>query len=178
MSESNEFQNKQVIMEGLPDVRSVEYQKLAPAYKTFSILSVVVSFGILFVIAGFSLLLSGQLNSIPRASLFILVFTLLFGFRLFIKYYGYGKKGYAIREHDVLYKSGIWWKRNVFIPKKRIQHVEIKKSPLEDAFDISRLLIFTAGGSGSDLVIPGLKPQIAEQLKENLMSKIHSDEEE
>jgi membrane protein YdbS with pleckstrin-like domain len=173
-----EFENKQVIFEGLPDVRKVDYQKLDPAYKTYALLSVVISFGILFVIIGFSLLISGQLSSFSRAALFLLAFALLFGIRLFIKYYGYGKKGYAIRQHDVLYKSGIWWKRNVFIPKKRIQHVEIKKTPLEDAFEICRLLIFTAGGSGSDLVIPGLKPIVAERLKENLMTKINSDEEE
>ena len=39
-------------------------------------------------------------------------------------------------------------------------------------------MIFTAGGSGSDLVIPGLEPDLAERLKTNLMSTIAHDQEE
>ncbi len=173
-----EFTNEELVPAYLPDAIEVEYNKLAPSYKTYSMVSASLGFALFSLAALFGLLFSGQLSGIFRMLSFIGVLFLLYMFRMFVKYYGYGKKGYAIRRHDVLYKSGIWWKRHVFIPKNRIQHVEIKKTPLEDVFGISRLMIFTAGGSGSDLVIPGLLPEVAERLKENLMEKIAHDQEE
>lgn len=174
----SDFQNEIIDPQVLPDVLEVSYSNLAKAYRTYSLVAATISFGVFFVITLTALLIAGQLGSIYRVLLFFLVMVFLYALRMFIKYYGYGKKGYAVRRHDVLYKSGIWWKRHIFIPKSRIQHVEIKKTPLEDIFGISRLLIFTAGGSGSDLVIPGLLPEVSSRLKENLMDKIAHDQEE
>ncbi len=178
MLEQNNFNNEALIPDWLPDASTVTYHKLSPSYKIYSLVNATLSFGFFFVIALVALLFAGELNSFNRVVSFIGVMILLYIIRMFIKYYGYGKKGYAFRRHDALYKSGIWWKRLVFIPKNRIQHVEIKKTPLEDLFGICRLMIFTAGGSGSDLVIPGLLPEVAERLKENLMEKIAHDQEE
>ena len=174
----SEFENEALSTDLLPDVLSIEYKKLAPSYKTYALVSTTITFGIIFLLALVILLFAGQLYSFYRIILFFAGFGVLYVARMIIRYYGYGKKGYAIRRHDVLYKSGIWWKRNIYIPKNRIQHVEIKKSPLEDIFGIARLKIFTAGGSGSDMVIPGLLPDVAQRLKENMMQKIADDQEE
>ena len=54
----------------------------------------------------------------------------------------------------------------------RIQHVSINRSVLDKWLALSTLKIFTAGGSGSDVKIPGLDPKIAEKLKEALAGKI------
>jgi membrane protein YdbS with pleckstrin-like domain len=178
MSHQNSFSNEEFYPDALPDALEVAYHKLNLSYKTYSLLSATIGFGIFFLITLFVLLIAGELNSFFRVMLFLTVMAVLYITRMFIKYYAYGKKGYAVRRHDVLFKSGIWWKRHVFVPKNRIQHVEIKKTPLEDMFNISRLLIYTAGGSGSDLVIPGLLPEVAERMKENLMEKIAHDQEE
>lgn len=172
------FTNEEMIPDYLPDAMDITYRKLDPSYKTYSMVNATIGFGIFSLILLFALLFSGELNSLYRLGLLLLGLLLLWFIRLAIKYYGYGKKGYVLRQHDILYKSGIWWKRHVFVPKNRIQHVEIKKTPLEDVFNLSRLLLFTAGGSGSDLTIPGLKPEVAERLKENLMKRVIDDEEE
>lgn len=172
------FQNDELIPDYLPDALDITYRKLDPAYKTYSMIRATIGFGIFSLVLLFALLFSGELNSLFRLGMLLLILLALYGVRMFIKYYGYGKKGYVLRRHDILYKSGIWWKRQVFVPKNRIQHVEIKKTPLEDVFDLSRLLLFTAGGSGSDLTIPGLRPEVAERLKENLMKRVVEDEEE
>ena len=178
MLHQNNFTNEEFYPNALPDALDVTYHKLNPSYKIYSLLSATISFGIFFVIVLIALLFAGELNSFFRVILFLSVMATLYVIRMFVKYYAYGKKGYALRRHDVLFKSGIWWKRHVFVPKNRIQHVEIKKTPLEDMFNISRLLIYTAGGSGSDLVIPGLLPEDAERMKEDLMEKIAHDQEE
>lgn len=178
MLPANNFINEQFYPDMLPDALDVSYHKLAPSYRTYSLISATIGFGFFFLLILVILMFAGEFYGLYRILGFFGVMAMFYVIRMVIKYYGYGKKGFAMRRHDVLYKSGILWKRNVFIPKSRIQHVEIKKTPLEDVFGICRLMVFTAGGSGSDLVIPGLFPDEAERMKENLMQRIADDQEE
>ncbi|WBL26916.1 PH domain-containing protein [Zunongwangia sp. HGR-M22] len=79
---------------------------------------------------------------------------------------------YAIREKDLIYKRGFLLSKSTVVSFNRIQHVSISRSLLDKWLDLSTLKIFTAGGSGSDVKIPGLDPIIAEKLKETLAGKI------
>ena len=172
------FINEQLEVDGFPSASEISFKALEPSYKTYSYLSVAILFGIIFLSTVLPLLFSGFFDSYNKILIYFGVFMVLLLLSLFIKNRAYGKKGYAIRTHDVIFKSGIWWKRKTFVPRNRIQHVEIKKSAMEDWFDISRLLIFTAGGSSSDLVIPGLHPDRAEKIKTFLMNKLTAANEE
>ena len=81
---------------------------------------------------------------------------------------------YAIRDKDILYKSGVFWQTVTAIPFNRIQHVEKSSTPLDRRFDIATLQLFTAGGSGGDLKIHGLSAQIAENLRVFIIGKVGS----
>ncbi len=59
----------------------------------------------------------------------------------------------------------------ITIPFNRIQHTEISRGPIERKYELSTLKIYTAGGSTSDLSIPGLEAEEAEQLKEFVAKK-------
>ncbi len=172
------FINNQINLHDIPTDAQVVYIPLDPNYRTMSLIQVGITFFILLIISSFALLLNAYFNSLSRVLIYFLVFFSLLALRLFVKYYGYGKKGYVVRQHDVLYKSGILWQVRVFIPKNRIQHIEIKKGPLEEIFDLRRLKIYTAGGSSSDLVIPGLREDTAEELKSFILTKSSSFGEE
>lgn len=80
--------------------------------------------------------------------------------------------GYAIRDQDILYKSGVFWHTLTAIPFNRIQHVEKSSTPLDRRFEIASLQLFTAGGSGGDLKIHGLPAEIAEQLRVFILDKV------
>ena len=54
------------------------------------------------------------------------------------------------------------------IPFNRIQHISTSVGILDKFFKIANLNIFTAGGSGSDINIPGLTPEIAARLKDKI----------
>jgi len=88
------------------------------------------------------------------------------------------KKGYAVRERDMLYKSGVFWRTVTAIPFNRIQHVEKSSTPLDRRFGIASLQIFTAGGSGGDLKIHGLSTKTAEKLRFFILEKIGSSVEQ
>ena len=80
--------------------------------------------------------------------------------------------GYAIRDKDIIYKSGVFWHTVTAIPFNRIQHVEKSSTPLDRRFGIASLQLFTAGGSGGDLKIHGLPDATAESLRAYILEKV------
>ena len=82
------------------------------------------------------------------------------------------KKAYAVRERDIIYKSGVFWRTVTAIPFNRIQHVEKSSTPLDRRFQLATLQIFTAGGTGGDLNIHGLSAKTAEKLRFFILEKI------
>jgi len=84
---------------------------------------------------------------------------------------GYRKRSYALRERDLTYKKGWIFSSMITIPFNRIQHTEISRGPIERKYELSTLKIYTAGGATSDLSIPGLEVEEAEQLKEFVAKK-------
>lgn len=82
------------------------------------------------------------------------------------------KKGLAVRDRDILYKSGVFWHTVTAIPFNRIQHVEKSSTPLDRRFDLATLQLFTAGGSGGDLKIHGLSTELAENLRTFILKKV------
>jgi membrane protein YdbS with pleckstrin-like domain len=99
---------------------------------------------------------------------------LLTGLQFWISYVGYRKKGYAVREKDILFRHGILSTTTTIIPFNRIQHVAIHEGFFSRMYDLSELQIYTAGGSSSDLHIPGLPKYEAEQIKTFLLNQITS----
>jgi len=79
---------------------------------------------------------------------------------------------YAVRDKDILYKSGVFWQSVTAIPFNRIQHVEKSSTPLGRRFDIATLQLFTAGGAGGDLKIHGLSSTTAENLRVFIIEKV------
>ena len=78
---------------------------------------------------------------------------------------------YAIRPHDVLLHHGVFWRVRSCIPRLRIQHVDIQSDPIERAFGIVKLSLYTAGTPTAVGVIPGLAPAEAEELRERLLAR-------
>lgn len=96
----------------------------------------------------------------------------LFLLSLRAAYRRYAAEGYALREHDILHKHGVWWCTVTAIPYCRMQHCEISRGPVESTFGLATLKVFTAGGSSSDIGIEGLPVEEAQRVKEYITQKI------
>ncbi|RUO58979.1 PH domain-containing protein [Pseudidiomarina insulisalsae] len=79
---------------------------------------------------------------------------------------------YARTDEGIHLKQGALFRKIRAVPLNRIQHVEYKHSFLERLFGIARLAMYTAGSGGADLTIPGLDPEFAMQLKNELLTTI------
>ena len=80
-------------------------------------------------------------------------------------------KGVALREHDIAYRSGLYWRKTVLLPFNRVQHAEVSSGPLQRKYGLASLKFFTAGGSSVDLKVDGLMRERAEQIRSFIMEK-------
>ena len=78
-------------------------------------------------------------------------------------------KGYAVRERDIISRSGWLFQKLQVVPINKIQHCVVKTGPLEKKYGLASLKIFTA--AQQDITLSGLKTIQAEQLKEWIVSK-------
>jgi hypothetical protein len=81
----------------------------------------------------------------------------------------YASWGFAVREEDVVIQSGVFWKKRRCVPRNRVQHVDITSGPLDRAFGLVEVHLFTAGSMGAVAEIEGLSPESAEQLRAALV---------
>ncbi|MCC5857674.1 MAG: PH domain-containing protein [Ectothiorhodospiraceae bacterium] len=81
-------------------------------------------------------------------------------------------RAYGLREHDLVYRSGLLVRRTRILPLSRVQHVETVSGPLERLFGLVRLNCFTAGGSSGDLQLAGITSETAADLRDYVLSRI------
>ena len=81
-------------------------------------------------------------------------------------------RGYAVRDKDILYKSGVLWRSMTAVPCNRVQHAVTSSAPLDRRFGLATLTVFTAGGAGGDLQIAGLGEERAESLRVFIVGKL------
>ncbi|NPA36851.1 MAG: PH domain-containing protein [Chlorobi bacterium] len=171
------FENQKISPEQLPEVNEHDFVPLDPAYKRY--LFLVYSLTTLFLVAGAVAFQYFSRGTGVCMWVYVLVYVLVLLFFIFntlLINAGFPLKGYLLREHDLIYRSGYLVRKITAIPKNRIQHVEIRQGAIARMFGISKLLIYTAGGSRSDLSVPGLLPEVAQQLKEHLTLSISKHE--
>lgn len=173
------MQNSQITIENLASIAEIEFNKLADKAATEALLStllfllpfsIAASLVLHFVVKLPSHILLPAIVAIVAISLFILWWTIK----------SIHKTGVALREHDFVLKTGVFWRKITVVPFNRIQHIELHKGPLERKFNLATIKLYTAGGSGADLAVGGLEEPRAEQLRQfmlNFISKEKQDEQ-
>ena len=81
-------------------------------------------------------------------------------------WFRYRRWRYEIRERDVFLSHGALFFVLTLVPFDRIQYVETHQGPLDLAFGLMQLAVYTAAGRAAR--IPGLSPREAEALREEL----------
>ncbi len=162
------FTNVQRDINKLPAADQLEMIPLEKTYKTIRYISGMIVAVVLFIISWSVVLLE------PRSwpyGFYIAGFVSLMG--LWIVFYNglsFHYMGYAVREKDISFKSGLWWRSMTTVPFNRVQHCDLKQGILDRRFGLSKLTIYTAGGQSTDLMIPGLLRETAEQLKAYILN--------
>ena len=165
------FRNDQLAVSTLPTLEEVSFDKLSPKLLLKKSISTSISFILFLAISGAAFYVFPEFFK-GYYPLVLLGIFLIFLWNYIKNWQWQKRSGYALRERDVIFKRGFLLDRITIIPFNRIQHVSTERGVLDKILGISTLQIFTAGGSGSDISIPGLTPPLAASLKEALSERI------
>ena len=88
----------------------------------------------------------------------------------------FSRKAYALRERDLIYRSGWIIQRFSICPFNRIQHCSLSAGPFERKLGLSSISVYTAGTEGSDIKISGLTEATAFALRDFIMKKAGTDD--
>ena len=166
------FNNSVILPENLPVIETKDFTKLDRKYLTIIIIRIILFF--LFLSGGLVTLLilaeeiPGRLFGLVGGSVIVLI--ILFSFITAVL--GFPRKGYLVREQDISFQKGLITYKLTTVPFNRIQHVEVNQGVLSKILGLSSVKIYTAGGSYSDLSIPGLPSNDALRLKAFLSDQI------
>lgn len=166
------FTNDTIDTSQLPKFEEVTFTNLHPKYLKVVLINLLIVISILILVPSLVFILKPELFSgriwmilgvlLPIISSLIIVFSII----------GFKKKGFAFRNHDVLFRHGIIATNTIVIPYNRVQHVALHEGLVSRYFGLAKIEIFTAGGSSSDIEIPGIEKEQAENIKQLLMGKI------
>jgi len=168
------FSNQPVAPASLPDFREAELKPAVPAYLKHKVTTTIAFWGVLIAVALLSPFLpfvDFNMSWIPAAIGAVIMLLSLLHAGLDMRH-----RGWALREHDLIYQSGVIFRKQVILPFARIQHVETLSGPVERLFDLMRVKCFTAGGASADLVVEGLTTATAGQVRQYLLEQIRDDE--
>lgn len=169
------FSNQQINVTELPTIDEVSFQPLHTKYKRVVLVSTMIAICFILVLgaSGFYLPLPEENSLLLDYKTTVFVGSIVFSVLLFsLNMAGVNKKGYAVRVHDIVYKSGLLSQKQITIPFNRVQHVEIYEGALLRVFGLCRIEFFTAGGSFGDLKIPGLPLDEANKIKNYVIEQV------
>lgn len=169
----NEFTNQTIDISTLPKFEETTLNPLQKDYFKVMLIQFGIVFGILLIgiitlyIVSIEELIKDKIIYIMVGWLILLVLSFLY-----LKI-SFAKKGFALREHDVIFKSGVISETTTIVTNNRVQHVAIHQGMLSRFFGLASIELFTAGGSSSDLKIKGLLLEDAKKIKESVSLKIN-----
>ncbi|GHE87840.1 PH domain-containing protein [Thalassotalea profundi] len=167
------FSNQALSAEQLPKINQLNQQPLAPIYPKVRLALTASIFSILLIIG--VLILNQPIiplpdNATPIIHNILLMIAILAVVILIYIYFADQKKSYALRELDLHFTSGLVFRKTVSQPILRIQHVELKRGPIDRKVGLAKLQVFSAGGALHTFEIPGLPVEDAESIRQFIIS--------
>ncbi len=81
------------------------------------------------------------------------------------------RRGYIVREKDILYRSGVLWRSVRTFPFNRVQHTRLDSTPLDRWFGLASVSVFPAGAHSGQR-IRGFSRTTAERLRIYISERI------
>lgn len=173
-----EFDNNTIDISTLPKFEETTLNPLQKNYFKVMLIQFGIIFGILFI--GIIALYFISVEELIKDKIiyFVIGWLVLLVLSFLYLKISFAKKGFALREHDVIFKSGVISETTIIVTNNRVQHVALHQGMLSRYFGLASIELFTAGGSSSDLKINGLLLEDAKKIKENVSLKINEIETE
>ena len=172
-----DFTNETFDIHLLPKAEDVPFTPVERSYLTVIRIEWSISSAILLAIAVILILSISSLQQPQWISLIAggwIIVTLVY---FFLQNKSFAKKAYALRNRDVIFRSGWIIQKIRTCPFNRIQHSSVNTGFFERRYGLATLILYTAGTDDADLQIPGLKESDAYAMKEWITQKISHEEQ-
>lgn len=171
-----DFSNNSVDMDELPIFEASTPHELSPKYARANLLIDLIGIFIICVVV--SAIRYQSFFSIGETFIqwYPVILPVVAGFGLLSGGYVFAAskaKRWFIREQDVAFSSGLIFHKTVIQPILRIQHVELKRGPIERLIGLCTIQIYSAGGALHTFEMPGLELERAQSLRQYILQ--HSD---
>ena len=169
----NEFTNETINISTLPKFEETALNPLQKSYFKVMLIQFGIVYGILLI--GIIVLYFISIKELIQDKIiyFAIGWLVLLVLNFLYLRVSFAKKGFALREHDVIFKSGVISETTTIVTNNRVQHVALHHGMLSRIFGLASIELFTAGGSSSDLKINGLLLDDAKKIKESVSLKIN-----
>ena len=167
--------NRQLNIENIDKVENLCYTPLDKKYlKALTVRTVL----IYLIIMGLTLLLLLAEEYSYRLATTVgmeCVFLVALVVNLLILPKAFAYKGFAIREHDVTYRSGIIFPSVITIPFCKIQQVSVRQNPVTRLFGLYAIDIVNGAQLLAETSIPGLTEENANEIKALIIESIRNE---
>jgi len=164
------FTNETIDLNTLPKYEETPLTK--PDRKYWKIIIINLCIFLAFVAIGLGLLILFNENARNHWLLWLSIFVAFAVFLYLISHVSFKRRGFALREKDILYKSGVLAEKTTIIPLNRIQHVALNEGVFSRMFGLGTLQIYTASGSSGEIHIAGIKIEQAKVIRESLVQRL------
>jgi len=82
---------------------------------------------------------------------------------------------FDLHPEELYLERGLWNRVRTIVPLRRIQHLDVSQDVLERSFGLGKLIVHTAGTRSSNVILPGLRYEEAERLRDEVKHYITED---
>lgn len=170
-----EFTNDPIDIEALPNYEQAQLKTLHPKY--WNVVMIHIGIFLFLLAAGIAALVVFNSEAKQHIILFSALYIVLAVLLIALNRADISRRGFAVRDKDIIYRNGVIALTTTIVPFSRIQHIALHEGLFARMFGLAALNIFTAGGSSGSLHIPGIEIEEARRIKEMLMKQITKTEE-
>lgn len=158
-----------------PAIPLADWQPLPSRARALFLTGTVPAVALSATVAGFALASASDVVSPWLGAPVGLVLGLAFGTWLGIKQYRHTY--WLLDDEGLAVRRGRLWQRETRVPATRVQHLDLKRGPLQRGRNLATLVVHTAGTKHSAVTIPNLDADDAERLRDRLSSQIDHDDD-
>ena len=156
-----------------PATSPIDWQPLPVRSRILFLIGSVPGIALPAAAAGFFLVASSSPVSPWFGAAIGLLLGFAFGAWLGIKQYRY--TFWRLDDTGLAVRRGRLWQRETRVPATRVQHLDLKRGPLQRDRNLATLVVYTAGTRNSAVAVSHLDAADAERLRDRLARQIDHD---
>ncbi|HVS00962.1 MAG TPA: PH domain-containing protein [Thermoanaerobaculia bacterium] len=77
---------------------------------------------------------------------------------------------YKVDPRGIEIRRGVFWRKVINVPRSRVQHTDVAQGPIERAFGLATLVLYTAGTEHARVDLRGIDHGMALRLRDHLVA--------